>query len=207
MSRCCRRRATLAGEAGGRRSMTAGGCWTPSSTSSAGASPGRRYGGVPAGQDGLWTVPPLGPGRGVAAVARRPTRPSPGRRRTIAAAHRGVIDSASVRGADTVPTVSRGYDAGKRVNGRKRHLAVDTTGLLLAVVVTVAGIQDRDGACRLLAALRAKFSTITLTWARRRLRRTTGHLGQGGAGLHRHDRQAHRRPGAAPANLCPVSRH
>ena len=76
-----------------------------------------------------------------------------------------VIDSASVRGADTVPARSRGYDAGKRVNGRKRHLAVDTGGLLLAVVVTVAGIQDRDGAVRLLAALRAKFATIALIWA------------------------------------------
>jgi transposase len=76
-----------------------------------------------------------------------------------------VIDSASVRGADTVPARSRGYDAGKRVNGRKRHLAVDTAGLLLAVVVTIAGIQDRDGAVRLLAALRGKFSTIALIWA------------------------------------------
>jgi transposase len=76
-----------------------------------------------------------------------------------------VIDSASVRGADTVPARSRGYDAGKRVNGRKRHLAVDTAGLLLTVVVTVAGLQDRDGAVRLLAALRARFSTITLIWA------------------------------------------
>jgi transposase len=76
-----------------------------------------------------------------------------------------VIDSASVRGADTVPARSRGYDAGKRVNGRKRHLAVDTGGLLLTVVVTIAGIQDRDGAVRLLAALRAKFSTIALIWA------------------------------------------
>jgi transposase len=76
-----------------------------------------------------------------------------------------VIDSASVRGADTVPARSRGYDAGKRVNGRKRHLAVDTAGLLLAVVVTIAGIQDRDGAVRLLAALRARFSTIALIWA------------------------------------------
>jgi Transposase DDE domain len=72
---------------------------------------------------------------------------------------------ASIRGADTVPARSRGYDAGKRVNGRKRHLAVDTDGLLLAVVVTIAGIQDRDGAYRLLAALRAKFSTIALVWA------------------------------------------
>jgi transposase len=76
-----------------------------------------------------------------------------------------VIDSASVRGADTVPARSRGYDAGKKVNGRKRHLAVDTGGLLLAVVVTIAGLQDRDGAHRLLTALRAKFSTIGLVWA------------------------------------------
>jgi transposase len=76
-----------------------------------------------------------------------------------------VIDSASVRGADTVPARSRGYDAGKRVNGRKRHIAVDTGGLLLAVVVTIAGIQDRDGAVRLLTALRARFSTIALIWA------------------------------------------
>src|SRR4051812_49550060 len=65
-----------------------------------------------------------------------------------------VIDSASVRGADTVPARSRGDDAGKRVNGRKRHLSVDAGGLL-AVVVTLAGIRDRDGAVRLLAALRA----------------------------------------------------
>ena len=76
-----------------------------------------------------------------------------------------MIDSASVRGADTVPAASRGYDAGKKVNGRKRHIAVDTGGLLLAVVVTIAGIQDRDGAHRLLAALRAKFSTVSLIWA------------------------------------------
>src|SRR3982750_808721 len=76
-----------------------------------------------------------------------------------------VIDSASVRGADTVPARSRGYAAGKGVNGRTRHIAVDTAGLLLAVVVTIAGIQDRDGAVRLLTALRARFSTIALIWA------------------------------------------
>jgi transposase len=76
-----------------------------------------------------------------------------------------VIDSASVRGADTVPGTSRGYDAGKKINGRKRHIAVDTGGLLLAVVVTIAGIQDRDAASRLLAGLREKFSTISLVWA------------------------------------------
>lgn len=76
-----------------------------------------------------------------------------------------VIDSASVRGADTVPVASRGYDSGKKVNGRKRHIAVDTNGLLLVVLVTMAGIQDRDGGLRLLALLREKFSTIAHVWA------------------------------------------
>ena len=76
-----------------------------------------------------------------------------------------IIDSQSVRGADTVPQRSRGYDPGKRVNGRKRHIAVDTHGLLLAVIVTIAGIQDRDAGHRLLTALRARCSTIALVWA------------------------------------------
>ena len=76
-----------------------------------------------------------------------------------------IIDSQSVRGADTVPRASRGYDAGKRVNGRKRHIAVDTGGLLLMVLVTIAGIQDRDAGHRLLALVREKFSTITHCWA------------------------------------------
>ncbi|MBA3575404.1 MAG: IS5 family transposase [Pseudonocardiales bacterium] len=76
-----------------------------------------------------------------------------------------IIDSQSVRGADTVPRSSRGYDAGKKINGRKRHIAVDTGGLLLAVVVTIASIQDRDAACRLLARLREGFSAISMIWA------------------------------------------
>jgi hypothetical protein len=71
-----------------------------------------------------------------------------------------IIDSQSVRGADTVPAATRGYDAGKKINGRKRHIAVDTGGLLLTVVVTLAGIQDRDAAHRLLTTLTSKFSTI-----------------------------------------------
>ena len=40
---------------------------------------------------------------------------------------------------------SRGYDAGKKVDGRKRHLVVDTMGLLIVVLVTAASVQDRDG--------------------------------------------------------------
>jgi transposase len=75
-----------------------------------------------------------------------------------------IMDSQSVQGSDCVGSVTRGYDAGKKVNGRKRHIAVDTLGLLLTVVVTVASIQDRDAGLRLLAAVRAKFSTIMLVW-------------------------------------------
>jgi transposase len=77
----------------------------------------------------------------------------------------GSIDSQSVKAADTVGAASRGFDAGKKINGRKRHVAVDTLGLMLAVVVTAASVQDRDGAFRLLALLRERFSTISLVWA------------------------------------------
>jgi transposase len=77
----------------------------------------------------------------------------------------GSIDSQSVKAADTVGAASRGFDAGKKINGRKRHIAVDTLGLILAVLVTAASVQDRDGAFRLLASLRERHSTITLIWA------------------------------------------
>lgn len=76
-----------------------------------------------------------------------------------------IIDSQTVPAADTVPRSSRGWDGGKRTNGVKRHVAVDVNGLLLAVVVTAASIQDRDAAYRLLTALRGRFSTIQLVWA------------------------------------------
>src|SRR3954447_16985890 len=111
---------------------------------------------VPPAKTVYGLVPPWAP------AGAWPRRHDPLRDRARIAAGRhplptaAVIDSASVRGADTVPAPRRGDDAGKRVNGRKRHLAVDTGGLL-AVVVTLAGIQDRDGAVRLLAALRARF--------------------------------------------------
>ncbi len=55
----------------------------------------------------------------------------------------GLIDSQTVKAADTV---GRGYDAGKKVNGRKRFIVTDTLGLLLVVMVCTASRQDRDGA-------------------------------------------------------------
>lgn len=54
----------------------------------------------------------------------------------------------------------RGYDAGKKVKGRKRHLVVDTLGLLLAVSVTAASVQDRDGAHPVVASTMAKYPSV-----------------------------------------------
>src|SRR5215469_16993594 len=76
-----------------------------------------------------------------------------------------VIDSQSVRAADTVPKATRGWDAAKKVNGRKRHIAVDATGLLLDVVITAASVQDRDAARPLLWNLRRACPRVRLAWA------------------------------------------
>jgi transposase len=57
----------------------------------------------------------------------------------------GVLDSQSVKGADTVGKDSRGYDAGKKINGRKRFIVTDTAGLLITVAVLAASWPDRDG--------------------------------------------------------------
>jgi transposase len=82
-----------------------------------------------------------------------------------AAPSAAIIDSASVKAAETVSAASRGYDAGKKINGRKRHIAVDTLGLLLCVLVTAASVQDRDGAKPLLEQLGGAFHRIRLVWA------------------------------------------
>ena len=74
------------------------------------------------------------------------------------------LDSQSVRAAETVAKSRRGYDGGKKVNGTKRHIAVDTCGLLLVVLVTAASVQDRDGARRLLWALATCFRRIRMVW-------------------------------------------
>jgi putative transposase len=80
----------------------------------------------------------------------------------------GVIDAQSVHESaeGVVPSATSGYDSHKNVNGRKRHLLVDTLGLLIGVVVSPAGAQDRAGAAVLLKGARARGrDRLALVWA------------------------------------------
>jgi len=74
-----------------------------------------------------------------------------------------VLDAQSVKSSEGGE--ARGYDAGKRTTGRKRHLVVDTLGLMLLVMVTSASVQDRTGGRRILERLAARFPSIALVWA------------------------------------------
>ena len=74
-----------------------------------------------------------------------------------------IIDSQSAKTTETRGV--RGYDAGKKIKGRKRHILVDTMGLLLMVIVHAADIQDRDGAKLVLEKFIGKSSRLSLVWA------------------------------------------
>ncbi|MFD4764102.1 IS5 family transposase [Streptomyces sp. NPDC058439] len=91
------------------------------------------------------------------------------RRRVRIGAGRDPEPSAAVIDAQSIKTseggVARGFDAGKRTTGRKRHVIVDTMGLLLVVAVTSASVQDRAGGRAVLAQLAVGFRTISLVWA------------------------------------------
>jgi len=79
----------------------------------------------------------------------------------------GVIDSQSVKSAEKGgPRIDpNGYDAGKKIKGKKRHILVDTTGMLVGAVVHPANIQDRDGGVLVVASLFDRFPLLRKLFA------------------------------------------
>ena len=75
----------------------------------------------------------------------------------------GVIDSQSVK--TTESGGPRGYDAGKKIKGRKRHILTDTAGYLIGLIVHAADIQDRDGAVPVLASIRSLYPWLRHVFA------------------------------------------
>ena len=74
----------------------------------------------------------------------------------------GSIDSQSVK--TTALAGIKGYDAGKQIQGRKRHILVDTLGLILVVVVTAASVQERDGAKLIFKAFTGSCKKLRRIW-------------------------------------------
>ena len=84
-------------------------------------------------------------------------------------AHRNVEPSAGIVDSQSVATgghgIGKGFDGGKLVKGRKRHIIVDVMGLLLAVIVHSARTQERKGLKFLLFKIRHRFPQLNLIWA------------------------------------------
>ena len=116
-------------------------------------------------KDGLW--------RRVHDALRAQARRAAGRHKHPTA---GCLDSQSARTTEVAAPETRGNDANKRVKGRKRHLLVDTTGLLLAVAVTPANVQDKAGALVALGRLGGGGKKLRRVWADGAYRTERGHL-------------------------------
>ncbi|MFF1401140.1 transposase [Streptomyces sp. NPDC058287] len=76
-----------------------------------------------------------------------------------------ILDSQSVKGSETVGQDTRGFDGGKLINGRKRHLAVDMRGMALFVMVTKASSHDSIPARDQLFRMRVTHPELAVAWA------------------------------------------
>jgi transposase len=94
-------------------------------------------------------------------LLRQRVRVGKGRAATPTAA---IIDSQSVKTSCNVAESSQGIDAGKKIKGRKRHIATDALGLLLVVIVTAASVQDSAGGQQVLDHVAAAHSSVSLAW-------------------------------------------
>ncbi len=75
-----------------------------------------------------------------------------------------IVDARSVRGASTVTSATRGYDAGKKISGRKTFGVVDTLGLLIAIVVATASTSDNTGGIAVFNKARTKTRRLAKLW-------------------------------------------
>jgi transposase len=75
-----------------------------------------------------------------------------------------ILDSQTVKTSGNVPEHSQGIDAGKRIKGRKRHVATDVLGLLLVVLVTAASVQDTTGGRVVVEQVARAHPTVAVAW-------------------------------------------
>jgi transposase len=95
-------------------------------------------------------------------MLRRKVRAAAGRSEEPSAA---LVDAQSIRTSGNVPESSQGIDAAKKIKGRKRHIATDTLGLLLVLLVTAASVQDTTGGRDVVDALAARHPGVVTAWA------------------------------------------